>query len=98
MFKTFIFTKNAFHFVLCTYSDHQKCRTILTYFFLFEKMKLVIPNHFNIVRLKTQSEKYMALKDKISKLVFLLEISSWSYTKKGFCRGVMSLCYLSQRL
>ena len=43
------------------------------YIFLFEKMRLVISNHFNIVRLKTQSEKYMALKDKISKLVFLLE-------------------------
>ena len=43
------------------------------YIFLFEKMKLVISNHFNIVRLKTQSEKYMALKDEISKIVFLLE-------------------------
>ena len=35
---------------------------------------LVIYNHFGIVRLKTQTEKYMALKDEISKLVFLLKI------------------------
>ena len=33
------------------------------FLFLFEKVKLVISNHFD--RLKTQSEKYMALKDKI---------------------------------
>ena len=39
---------------------------LFSIYFLFEKMKLVISNHFNIVRLKTQSEKYMALKDKIS--------------------------------
>ena len=38
------------------------------FLFLFEEIKLVISNHFGIVRLKTQSEKYMAL---ISKLVFL---------------------------
>ena len=41
--------------------------------FLFEEIKLVISNHFGIVRLKTQSEKYMALKDEISKLVCLLK-------------------------
>ena len=40
------------------------------FLFLFEEIKLVISNHFGIVRLKTQSEKYMAL---ISKLVFLLK-------------------------
>ena len=78
MSKTFIFIKNALHFVLCSYCDRQKCRTIdclafSLYIFLFEKMKLVISNHFNIGRLKTPSGKYMAPKDKISKLVFLLE-------------------------
>ena len=46
-------------------------------------MKLVIPNHFNIVRLKTQSEKYMALKAKISKLVFLLEKSNNFFYKSN---------------
>ena len=39
--------------------------------FLFEEIKLVISNHFNIVRLKTQSEKYMALKGERWKLIFL---------------------------
>ena len=43
------------------------------FIFLFEEIKLVISNHFGIVRLKTQSEKYMAPKDEISKLVFLLK-------------------------
>ena len=43
------------------------------FLFLFGEIKLVISNHFGIVRLKTQSEKYMALKDEISKLVFLLK-------------------------
>ena len=41
-------------------------------FIFFEEIKLVISNHFGIVRLKTQTEKYMALRDEISKLVFLL--------------------------
>ena len=40
---------------------------------LFEEIRLVISNHFGIVRLKTQSEKYMALKDEISKLVCFLK-------------------------
>ena len=40
---------------------------LLYILFLFEEIKLVIPNHFGIVRLKTQSEKYMALKDEISR-------------------------------
>ena len=45
------------------------CLAFLLYIlFLFEEIKLVISNHFGIVRLKTQSEKYMALKDEISKL------------------------------
>ena len=44
--------------------------------------RTVISNHFNIVRLKTPSEKYMALKDKISKLVFLLEKSNIFFLKK----------------
>ena len=43
------------------------------FLFLFEEIRLVISNHFGIVRLKTQSEKYMALKDEISKLVCLLK-------------------------
>ena len=43
------------------------------FLFLFEEIKLVISNRFGIVRLKTQSEKYMALKDEISKLVCLLK-------------------------
>ena len=49
------------------------CLAFLLYIFLFlfEEIKLVISNYFGIVRLKTQSEKYMALKDEISKLVFL---------------------------
>ena len=51
------------------------CLAFLLYIFLFlfEEIKLVISNYFGIVRLKTQSEKYMALKDEISKLVFLPE-------------------------
>ena len=49
------------------------CLAFLRYIFLFlfEEIKLIISNYFGIVRLKTQSEKYMALKDEISKLVFL---------------------------
>ena len=43
------------------------------FLFLCEEIKLVISIHFRIVRLKTQSEKYMAMKDEISKLVFLLK-------------------------
>ena len=43
------------------------------FLFLFEEIRLVISNHFGIVRLKTQSEIYMALKDEISKLVCLLK-------------------------
>ena len=51
------------------------CLAFLLYIFLFlfEEIKLVISNYFGIVRLGTQSEKYMALKDEISKLVFLPE-------------------------
>ena len=51
------------------------CLAFLLYIFLFlfEEIKLVISYYFGIVRLKTQSEKYMALKDEISKLVFLPE-------------------------
>ena len=56
--------------------------SIFLYIFLLKKMKLVISNHFNIVRLKSASEKYMALKDKISKLVFLLEKSNIFFLKK----------------
>ena len=46
-----------------------------SFFFLllFVEVRLVISNHFGIVRLKTKSEKYMALKDEISKLVCLLK-------------------------
>ena len=46
-------------------------------------MRLVISNHFNIVGLKTQSEKYMALKDKISKLVFLPEKKVITFSLKS---------------
>ena len=42
------------------------------FLFLFEEIKLVISNHFGIVRLKTQSEKYMALKNEISRGVMWL--------------------------
>ena len=59
MSKTCIFVKNAFLFVLFT--------MIVIFLFLFEEIKLEISNHFGIVRLKTQSEKYMALKDEISR-------------------------------
>ena len=45
---------------------------LLYILFLFEEIKLVISNHFGIVRLKTQSEKYMALKDEISRGVMWL--------------------------
>ena len=45
------------------------CLFCYIFLFLFEEIKLVISNHFGIVRLKTQSEKYMALKDEISILV-----------------------------
>ena len=76
MSKTFIFIKNAFHLfcartVIIKNSYH--CLAFFYVYFLFEKMKLVISNHFNIVRLKTQSEKYMALKDIVSNLASLLE-------------------------
>ena len=85
------------------------CLSFLLYILVWRK-KLVISNHFGIVRLKTQSEKYMALKDDISTLVFLLKKSNhffvmfWrlkefsSYTKRGFSRGVMWLRYMPQRL
>ena len=75
MSKTFIFVKNAFLFVLFT----MIVKNVVPLFgfsfflFLFEEIRLVISNHFGIVRLKTQSEKYMALKDEISKLVCLLK-------------------------
>ena len=49
------------------------CGFFSFFLFLFEEIRLVISNHFGIVRLKTQSEKYMALKDEISKLVCLLK-------------------------
>ena len=42
------------------------------FLFLLEEIKLVISNHFGIVRLKAQSEKYMALKDEISRGVMWL--------------------------
>ena len=48
--------------------------SFLVFLFLFEEIKLVISNHFGMVRLKTKSEKYMALKDEISKLIFLKKV------------------------
>ena len=68
---TCIFVKNAFLFALFTMIV--KNVVPLFSFSLYLEIKLVISNHFGIVRLKTQSEKYMALKDEISKLVFLLK-------------------------
>ena len=66
---------------------------LFSIYFLFEKMKLVISNHFNIVRLKTQSEKYMALKDKISSWGFDVWKSFRVVRKKVFleasCRFVI---------
>ena len=46
------------------------CLAFLLYIYL--EIKLVISNHFGIVRLKTQSEKYMALQDEISRGVMWL--------------------------
>ena len=46
------------------------------FLFLFKEIKLVISNHFGIVRLKTQSEKYMALKDEISRGVMATKASN----------------------
>ena len=64
MSKTCIFVKNAFLFAFSLF--------FYIFLFLFEEIKLVISNHFGIVRLKTQSEKYMALKDEISRGVMWL--------------------------
>ena len=76
MSKTCIFVKNAFLFVLFTMIVKNVVPlfsfSFLYILFLFEEIKLVISNHFGIVRLKTQSEKYMALKDEISRGVMWL--------------------------
>ena len=69
------FCKNAFLFFLFTAIVKNVVplfRFSFIYFFLFEEIKLVISNHFGIVRLKTQSEKYMALKDEIFRGVMWL--------------------------
>ena len=77
MSKTCIFVKNAFLFVLYTIIVKNAVplfsfSSIYIFLFLFEEIKLVISDHFGIVRLKTQSEKYMALKDEISRGVMWL--------------------------
>ena len=71
MSKTCIFVKNAFLFVLFTMIVKNVVPLFsfssIYFLFLFEEIKLEISDHFGIVRLKTQSEKYMALKDEISR-------------------------------
>ena len=79
MSNTFIFVKNCVP--LCSICYNKKnvvpLFSLPLYIFIFVWKNKVsnICNHFDIVRLKTQSEKYMALKDKILKLipVFLLK-------------------------
>ena len=70
MSKTCIFVKNAFLFVLFT----MIVKNVVPLFSFSSNLeiKLVISNHFGIVRLKTQSEKYMALKDESSRGVLWL--------------------------
>ena len=62
MCKMCIFVKNAFLFVLFTMIV-KNVAPLFTFSSIYLEIKLVISNHFGIVRLKTQSEKYMALKD-----------------------------------
>ena len=71
MSKTCIFVKNAFLFVLFTMIV-KNVVPLFSFSSIYLEIKLVISNHFGIVRLKTQSEKYMALKDEISRGVMLL--------------------------
>ena len=93
MSKTCIFVKNAFLFVLFTMIVKNVVplfRFSSIYFlFLFKEIKLVISNHFGIVRLKTQSEKYMALKDEISRGVMCLLICH-----KGFKLSHSCICFV----
>ena len=76
MSKTCIFVKNAFLFVLFTMIVKNVVPLFsfssIYFYFCLKKKKLVISNHFGIVRLKTQSEKYMALKDEISRGIMRL--------------------------
>ena len=76
MSRKCIFVKNAFLFVLFTMIVKNVVPLLsfsfCIFLFLFKEIKLVISNHFGIVRLKTQSEKYMALKDEISRGVMWL--------------------------
>ena len=62
MCKMCIFVKNAFLFVLFTMIV-KNVVPLFSFSSIYLEIKLVISNHFGIVRLKTQSEKYMALKD-----------------------------------
>ena len=62
MCKMCIFVKNAFLFVLFTMIV-KNVAPLFSFSSIYLEIKLVISNHFGIVRLKTQSEKYMALKD-----------------------------------
>ena len=71
MSKTCIFVKNAFLFVLFTMIV-KNVVPLFSFSSIYLEIKLVISNHFGIVRLKTQSEKYMALQDEISRGVMRL--------------------------
>ena len=78
MSQMFIFVKKCVSLVLQLTMIVKNVVPLFIYlnlyiFILFEEIKLVISNHFDIVRLKTQSEKYMALKNEISKLVLILK-------------------------
>ena len=65
MSKTCIFVKNAFLLALFTMIV-KNVVPLFSFSSIYLEIKLVTSNHFGIVRLKTQSEKYMALKDEIS--------------------------------
>ena len=70
-----IFVKNAFLFVLYVVP-------LFSFSSIYLEIKLVISNHFGIVRLKTQSEKYMALKDEISRgVMWLRYMPQWLQTE-----------------
>ena len=71
MSKTCIFVKNAFLFVLFTMIV-KNVVPLFSFSSIYLEIKLVISNHFGIVRLKTQSERYMALQDEISRGVMRL--------------------------
>ena len=101
MSKTCIFVKNAFLFVLFTMIVKNVVPLFsfssIYFYFCLKKKKLVISNHFGIVRLKTQSEKYMALKDEISRGIMRLRYMPQSQTIKKLETKRISLKRVSQR-